>query len=49
MFIDNESAIKLADTSLCTKKSKRFLLRMHEIRDVAKNICWVNTDRNKAD
>jgi hypothetical protein len=48
-FNDNKSALTLSQTSLATKRSKHFLLRLHEIRDHARKYLYVPSLLNRAD
>jgi hypothetical protein len=49
LFSDNQSALALASTSVTTKKSKHMEVRLHTLRDFAKDLCYVPTEVNKAD
>ena len=50
LFVDNESAIKVADQPLPTKKTKHYNLRWHLVKeDRVKNIAFCPTDFNRAD
>jgi hypothetical protein len=49
IFCDNESAIKLAGSSVITKKSKHIAVRFHTVRDHFRSLCFVNSELNKAD
>jgi hypothetical protein len=48
-FNDNKSALQLSKTTLATKRSKHFLLRLHEIRDHARKYLYVPSLQNRAD
>ena len=48
-FNDNKSALSLSKTTLTTKKSKHFLLRMHKVREYADKFLYVPSLQNKAD
>jgi hypothetical protein len=49
IFNDNKSAITLSQTTLPTKRSKHFLLRLHMVKDYMQDLCYVNTHLNCAD
>ena len=49
LFVDNQSAIALAKTSLTSKRSKHMDLRFHMVRDHCRDLCYCPTDRNLAD
>jgi hypothetical protein len=49
LFSDNQSALALAGTSVTTKRSKHMEVRLHTLRDFAKDLCYVPTEINKAD
>ena len=46
---DNQSAIKVAQNSLLTRKSKHSVLKWLAVRDFAENIAYVPTQLNKSD
>ena len=48
-FVDSQSALGLAKTTLTNKRSKHIHLRYHVVRDHVKDLCYVPTDVNKAD
>ena len=48
-FSDNQSALALANTTVTTKRSKHMEVRLHMLRDVASDLCYVPTSINKAD
>lgn len=49
IFSDNQSALKVAESTLPTKKSKHMLLRFHEVKDHVRSLCFVPTGINRAD
>ena len=49
VFVDNQSALKLSESSLVTKRSKHINLRYHVVRDHCKDLCYCPTDVNLAD
>ena len=49
IFNDNQSALKVSESSLPTKKSKHFYLRMHAVREYFNDLCYISTDLNLAD
>ena len=49
IFCDNQSAISVSETNLPTKKTKHFMLRLHQVREYARDIAYVPTGINRAD
>ena len=48
-FVDNQSALALAKSSIVSKRSKHMDLRLHMIRDYVKDLCYCPTGKNLAD
>ena len=49
LFCDNQSAIQIAKSSLPTKRSRHYNIRLSRLRELATAIHFVPTDYNKAD
>ena len=49
IFSDNQSALKLSESALVTKRSKHFMLRYHLVRDHFRSLCFCPGDINRAD
>lgn len=49
VFCDNQSALKISQNSLPTKKSKHYMLRLMLVRENYKSLAYVPTDKNRAD
>ena len=48
-FVDNQSALALGKTTMCSKKSKHIALRFHVVREHTKDLCYCPTDLNLSD
>jgi len=49
IFVDNQSTLKLAASSLVTKRSKHIQLRFHVVRDFAEKLMYCPTGKNLSD
>jgi hypothetical protein len=49
LFCDNKSWIAVANSSLPTKKSRHYNIRLSRLRELSSSIQFVPTDYNKAD
>ena len=49
VFSDNQSALKLSQSAVVTKRSKHIDLRYHKVRDHFKDLCFCSSELNKAD
>ena len=49
VFSDNQSALKMSQSTVVTKRSKHIDLRYHKVRDHFKDLCWCPSDLNRAD
>lgn len=49
VFTDSQSALALARQAFVSRRSKHIALRMHMVKDHVQDLCYVNTQVNKAD